>query len=168
MKCCNWNCCPSPPIDSSAVYGGMFNHPGYPVLINSVFEEKALLFDDQLPSTDEIILEPGSISMEGGYSLTPGTLIVQESGTYSIEYTVNAASNMDAECRMSVYVNDALLLNSMTLLQMHPENLYLFSRKTCYYLEAGSRIQLVVYASEVGSILIGGNLSQLFVQRLSD
>lgn len=168
MKCCNWKCCPSPPSDLSVVYGGMFNHPGYPVLIDSVFEEKALLFDGQYSSTEEIVFEPGMISMEGGYSLTPGTLLVNESGIYSIEYSVNAASTMDAECRISVYVDNALLLNSMTLLQMHPENLYLFSRKTYYYVEAGSRIQLVIYASEIGSILIGGNLSQLFVQKLSD
>lgn len=168
MKCSTWQCCPSPPVNIPVVYGGMFNHPGYSIQIDSVFEEKALLFDGQYPSTDEIILEAGTISMEGGYSFTPGTLLVEESGTYSIEYSVNAASNMDAECRISVYVDNALLLNSMTLLQMHPENLYLFSRKTYYYVEAGSRIQLVIYASEIGSILIGGNLSQLFVQKLSD
>lgn len=168
MKRCNWECNPSPPANIPVVYGGMFNHPGYSVKIDSLFEEKALLFDGQYPSTDKIILEAGSISMEGGYSFTPGTLFVNESGTYSIEYSINAASDMDAECRFSVYVDNALLLNSMTLLQMHPDNLYLFNRRTCYHLEAGSRIQLVVYASEAGSIIIGGNLSQLFVQKLSD
>lgn len=167
MKYRSWKSSPSPPTDSSAIYGGMFNHIGYPVLIDSTFEEKPLFFDGQIPSTNEIVLEAGTISKDGN-AFTPSTLLVKESGTYSIEYIVNVASNMAAECRISVYVNNALLLNSMTLMQMQPENLYLFTRKTCYPLEAGSRIQLVVHASQAGSILIGGNLSQLFVQKLSD
>lgn len=160
--------CESFPLIHSSIYGGMFNHSGYSVQIDSEFEEKALFFDGQFPSTDEIILEPGSISMANGYSFTPGTLIVKESGTYAIDYSVNALSRLETKCRILVTVDHALLLNSMTLLQMHPDELYLFSRTVYYNLKAGSQIQLVLYASKPSSIIIGGNLSQLFVHRLSE
>lgn len=167
-------CCPistpTPPVPIGAsVFGGMYNHPGYPVVLDTPFESVPLLFDGQSPSTQEIAFQPGRINMEEpSYSFTPGTLLIGQSGLYAIYYCITAYSSMDAEFRTEIWQDGSFLLNSMVIKRMQPGYQYDFSRMTYANLPAGTRLQAAVYASEPGLFQIGGNLSELLVNRLGN
>lgn len=150
------------------VYGGMFNHPAYLLQFAEENEEQALYFDGQSSSHHSIGFESGVYDPKSGFSLMPGTLIIKEAGIYALDYTLCLAAGEDMECRVSVYADGSLLLNSMSVQQLSANTPMMFSRRTYYPLNADAHLQLILHTKKAGLLMVGAKMSELLAEKLAD
>ena len=151
---------------AAAVFSGMYTVTGYPIVTTQTEVWQPALFDRQSVTRGSFTFEPGTVT-HNPYAVTPGTLVIGESGVYSLYYVfANVSTTAESQYDTGITVNGSVLPNSTAHMTMSPNALYNMTRTTTAELSAGDRLQVAVWSSAPGQFIIGGNTSELLVFRI--